>query len=331
MIDMLFSIIVPCYNVETYINKCVDSILNQSFKDFEVILVDDGAKDSTAKILDNYQDLDSRIRVIHKENGGLTSARKAGADIALGDYIIPVDGDDWVSEDYIEQFYNVVSKHHPDVIVCGLIRATETKEKYIYPPKVNNRYGFFDRNSLEEHLFSSVFYFNPYLCSKAIKADLYKKYQMSLNEKVIMGEDSAVSIPCIVASDSMFIVEKCMYYYRWNPTSLTNSRRKVMSWDGSMLRIKHLEENLPLEKYDLEKQLSCAFVHTFTNVLLSHLRNEKYSDVRKDVLKRLASPETQKYIKIGFSSPRKKERIAAYALCSKLIIAFKLWSKIQSR
>ncbi len=325
---MIFSIIVPCYNVEKYINQCVDSILRQTFKDFEVILVDDGAKDNTAKILDYYQKLDSRIKVIHKENGGLTSARKAGADIALGNYIIPIDGDDWISEDYIEQFYNVVSKYDPDVILCGHIRVSENEEKYIFPPKVDKRYGFFNRNSLEKHLFSSVFYFTPNLWSKAIKRDLYKKYQMSLNEKVIMGEDSAVSIPCIVASGSMFIIEKCMYYYRQNPTSLTNSK-KVMSWDGAMLRIKHLKENLPLEKYDLETQLSCAFVHTFTNVLLSHLRNEKYIDVKNDALKRLSIPETRKYIKKGFNSPNKKERIAAYVLYARLIFVFKLFSKIR--
>lgn len=95
------SIIVPVYNVEKYLRKCIDSILNQTFKDFELILIDDGSTDESGKICDEYNLKDNRIKVIHKENGGLSSARNAGLDIAQGEYIGFVDSDDWIESDQI--------------------------------------------------------------------------------------------------------------------------------------------------------------------------------------------------------------------------------------
>ncbi|MBM6966297.1 glycosyltransferase family 2 protein [Massilimicrobiota timonensis] len=327
---MLFSIIVPCYNVEKYIERCIQSILNQTFTNFEVIFVDDGSKDRTSNILEKYKKSDYRVKVIYKQNGGLTSARKAGLKIAQGDYIIPVDGDDWIEKDYVETFYKIVKKYSPEIIVCGQIRTSGSYEKLYYPNKLDSRYGYFDRCQLEKYLFPYLFSFNPNLCSKVIKTELYTKYQMLLSDKVIMGEDSAILFPCIIESHSLYITDKCMYYYRWNPSSLTNSNNKIRSWESAMLRIEHLEKCLPLEKYDLQKQVSAAFVHSFTNVLLSHLRNMEYLNVKKDVLFRLESDYIKNHIKNACKSSNKKEKIAAYALNAKMIYLFKIWSKIQS-
>ena len=98
---MKVSAIVPVYNVEKYIYRCVDSILNQTFSDFELILVDDGSPDNCPQICDEYAKKDSRIKVIHKENGGLSSARNAGLDIASGEWISFIDSDDWIHKDYL--------------------------------------------------------------------------------------------------------------------------------------------------------------------------------------------------------------------------------------
>ncbi len=100
----LFSIIIPVYNVEKYLNKCVDSVLNQTFTDFEVILVDDGSPDNCPAICDSYAEKDKRVRVIHKQNGGLICARKSGLEAARGDYIGFVDSDDWIEENMYELF-----------------------------------------------------------------------------------------------------------------------------------------------------------------------------------------------------------------------------------
>lgn len=108
------SIIVPVYKVEPYLRKCVDSILAQTFTDFEVILVDDGSPDNSGKICDEYASKDSRVRVIHKKNGGLSSARNAGIDVARGKYLGFVDSDDYIEKDMYELLYDNIVKEQAD-------------------------------------------------------------------------------------------------------------------------------------------------------------------------------------------------------------------------
>lgn len=127
------SIIVPVYKVEKYLTKCVDSILRQTFHDFELILVDDGSPDNCGKICDDYAKKDSRIIVIHKENGGLSSARNAGIDIAKGYYIGFVDSDDYIAEDMYETLYNNMVRESADMSMCGLFDVYEGKEPVILP------------------------------------------------------------------------------------------------------------------------------------------------------------------------------------------------------
>ena len=114
----LISVIVPVYNVEKYLGKCVDSILAQTYENLEIILVEDGTKDNSGAICDAYAAKDSRIRVIHKENGGLSSARNAGMDIARGEYFGFVDSDDWIEPKMYETLLNLAEKYHAD-LVCG--------------------------------------------------------------------------------------------------------------------------------------------------------------------------------------------------------------------
>ena len=114
--DYLISVIVPIYNVENYLYRCVNSIVQQSYDNLEIVLVDDGSTDRCGEICDDYCEKDSRIKVVHKRNGGLVSARKAGAAAASGDYVINVDGDDWVEKDYFENFVRGILSHEPDII-----------------------------------------------------------------------------------------------------------------------------------------------------------------------------------------------------------------------
>ena len=102
----LISVIVPVYNVEKYLNKCIDSIINQTYKNLEIILVDDGSQDSSGKICDEYTKKDNRIKVIHKENGGVSSARNIGLNNATGEWIAFIDADDWVDEEYLQTLFN---------------------------------------------------------------------------------------------------------------------------------------------------------------------------------------------------------------------------------
>ncbi len=117
---MKLSIIVPIYNVEQYLHKCIDSILAQTFTDFELILVDDGSTDRCPQICDEYAKKDSRIKVIHKENGGLSDARNAGIDIAQGDYLGFVDSDDYIHEQMYEKLYELATKHSAEIACCSI-------------------------------------------------------------------------------------------------------------------------------------------------------------------------------------------------------------------
>ena len=114
-----FSVVVPIYNIENYLNKCIDSLLAQTYGNLEIILVDDGSTDSSSSICDEYAVKDNRVIVIHKENGGLISARQAGAIRASGDYVACVDGDDWVDEKYFEKFADIIDGHAPDIVCCS--------------------------------------------------------------------------------------------------------------------------------------------------------------------------------------------------------------------
>ena len=119
MNEELISIIVPVYNVEAYIHQCIKSIIEQSYKNLEIILVDDGSKDKSGKICDDYARKDKRIKVIHKKNGGLSDSRNAGITVATGKYIAFVDSDDWIEKNMYEKMYNECEKFGADICICG--------------------------------------------------------------------------------------------------------------------------------------------------------------------------------------------------------------------
>ena len=127
--DSLVSVIVPVYKVEKYLSKCLDSIVNQTYKNLEIILVDDGSPDNSGKICDEYAQKDSRIKVIHKENGGLSSARNAGLDIATGEYIAFADSDDSVHLDFVEKLYRAIKEENADIACCSVEDFIEDKNK----------------------------------------------------------------------------------------------------------------------------------------------------------------------------------------------------------
>ena len=130
---MFFSVVVPVYNVEQYLKECVDSILSQTFKDFELILVNDGSKDSSPAICDEYAKKDDRIKVIHKPNGGLSDARNVGTAAAKGEYVIYIDSDDYVTTDMYQKMYQKAISGNFDMVVCDL--------NYIYDDKIVPAYS----------------------------------------------------------------------------------------------------------------------------------------------------------------------------------------------
>ena len=128
----MVSIIVPIYNVEQYISKCIESILAQTYRDFELILVDDGSPDNCGKICDEYAKQDSRVHVIHQENKGVSAARNAGISLAKGEYIMLVDSDDFITENMLEKMHDCIAESGSDIVICGMntfLDGEETEDK----------------------------------------------------------------------------------------------------------------------------------------------------------------------------------------------------------
>ena len=288
---MKFSIVVPVYNSEIFLTECLDSIINQSYKNIEIILVDDGSKDKSPVICDEYEKKDKRIKVIHKENGGVVSARKKGASLVTGDYICCVDSDDYIETDYIMNFYDILNKKKVDLVCCNYATLCNKKIKN---KEIGLEYGFYDEKKIKEKIYPMLLLsyngksFFPTLWGKAIKKDLYLKYQMILSDKISMGDDRAVVIPLMTSATSMYVISSFSYKYRFNESSLTNGH-KVFKWDSQEMILKHFQTYLSSNKL-FEEQIDRRFTLGFFIVAKSQFnRKEKYSIIKNDILNHLNS------------------------------------------
>ncbi|MCH5165998.1 MAG: glycosyltransferase family 2 protein [Clostridiales bacterium] len=287
---MLFSVIVPIYKSEAFLRECVDSILAQTFRDFELILVDDGSPDGCPDICDEYEKTDKRVVVIHKDNGGVTSARKAGANAARGEYIVCVDSDDTVSPEYLHMFNDALKAHDADAVCCGTVKFY--RDTTVMKP-VKARSGFFTRADLEREIFPRLIEnayadsFTSNVCAKAVRREIFVKVQNGIDDRIKIGEDSVCIRSCIFMAQSMFVIDGCLYNYRTNPQSAIMSA-KPRNWDEAKLIGNSYKRFIDLSQFDFEAQFCRNITHKFFNICLSHLGgNEPYKMVRKEIKRQL--------------------------------------------
>ena len=222
--DTLISIAVAVYGVEQYIDTCLKSLINQSYKNIEIIVVNDGSKDGAPEICEKFAAQDHRVKVIHKKNGGLVSARKAGAASAKGDYITFVDGDDWVKENHIESFAKHL-RNKTDLVVTGYTRDFLGKRKVLQnhlPPGRYSKKEIYEE-IIPKAIFNGLFFqhgISTYLWNKLFKTKKVIEYLDKVNNKIVMGEDSAVTYPYILNSEEMFISDSSTYIYRQRADSI---------------------------------------------------------------------------------------------------------------
>lgn len=211
--EKLVSIIVPVYNVENFLEKCIDSLLNQSYSNIEIILVDDGSPDSFADICDKYSSLDSRVVTIHKKNGGLSSARNAGLRICKGAYIMFVDSDDWIAQDLIEKMVKEIQEHSVQLVTCGRCVVDGNIKKYITSGKN-------EMLSVEEVIKKSIFN------DKIGIAAWGKLYERQILDQILfpegeIHEDVAVIYNIFNRCSSIFVMNYAGYYYRYNSEGIS--------------------------------------------------------------------------------------------------------------
>lgn len=232
MNNILVSIIVPIYNSETFLDKCIQSIINQSYKNIEIILVNDGSPDSSKQICDNYAINDNRIKVIHKINGGLVSARKAGLNISNGDYVLYVDGDDWIETNLIENYLKAAIEHNADVVVSSHMENLEGRIEILkntIPP------GFYNKDKLISIVYPKMMYNGKfsqfgifsYSWGKLYKRELLIKNQLKVSEEITIGEDALCSYPVLLDANTLVILEQPYYHYRQRADSLIKTMRTI--------------------------------------------------------------------------------------------------------
>lgn len=209
----LISVIVPVYKVEKYITRCIDSIINQTYKNLEIILVDDGSPDGCGKICDEYAKNDERIRVIHKENGGVSSARNIGLDNANGTYITFVDADDYIQEEFCENLIKHITEQNADCVACGYNRIYDNKEEKIL---CKNCYSLTSNEFIENimHVQSGLGFCHMKLWRKSSIGTI------RFNENLKVGEDALFNMQVSKNVKKFYMVNKALYNYRFNETSV---------------------------------------------------------------------------------------------------------------
>lgn len=288
--EIVFSVIVPIYNVEAYLEDCINSLLNQSFKMFELILVDDGSTDNSSVICDMYQLKDNRVQVIHKKNGGLVSARKEGVSIAKGDYAVCVDGDDWVDREYLQEIKQIIDSHSPDIICFN---HYEVNGKTVRLRNIPFRKGLFTKKDMEKEIYPQLIRnergaaFPPTIWAKIYKMGIYKDEQSRVDDRIKIGEDAACTIPCMLRAESVYILDKALYYYRRNNISMTKVRKPI-SWDGPELIEVHLRERIKENGWDVQNQISRRTVQALFNVVKTQFYGKcRYIQTKKNIKENL--------------------------------------------
>lgn len=205
-----FSIIVAVYNIEKYINQCVESIINQTYSNIEIILVNDGSTDNSLHILQEWKKKDKRIKIINKINGGLSSARNEGFKIATGEYIAYIDGDDWISLSMFEKLSHLINQfYQPEIITYSYIEYYSDELQYI------KNYNINDNTIYEGHLFFEKSAFKIQAWSKIYKKSFLNKIGlMFLKDR--LHEDVSYTIPLILCANSVVNISEPLYYYRQN-------------------------------------------------------------------------------------------------------------------
>lgn len=279
----LVSIIIPVYQVEKYLEKCLESVINQTYKKIEVILIDDGSKDNSGKICDEYAQKDKRIIVIHKNNEGVSKARNVGIECAKGTYITFVDSDDFIHKDYIEKLYELCKHNNADLSICGTKNILENekvvKKSRKYKKNLDKEDGM--KELLNEKYYTCVIW------AKMYKKELFKNIRF--NEKTKIAEDLEVLYKVLDKCKKISInTFENLYYYRIRDDSATVNKYNS-DWENeiniSEEIIKFVEKKYPnVVNYAIKRYVRIN-VTCISKVLKYDKNIEQAICLRKNIVK----------------------------------------------
>ena len=314
---MLFSVIVPIYNIEKYVRRCIDSVLAQSFSDFELILVDDGSPDMCGEICDEYAKKDERIKVIHKENGGLVSARQAGIKAASGEYVFHLDGDDAICPDALESAHKIISETNADIVSfsykCSINNQTgDTVEDFADE-------GLYNKEEIREYIFpkllsdknmNHIFYF---LWGKAIKRELAIRHQLNVNPAISLGEDLSCIVPCFLEAETIYMSRKAIYLYTIRNDSISTDFKthQITQIADVITGLRELNTEKPK---DFEEQIARYSCFMCFAILAAAAEGNHFNSVKKLKELILGSLHKEEIAKAYFENITFKSRITIFLM-----------------
>lgn len=286
------SIVVPVYNVEKYLARCLDSLLQQTYKEIEIILVNDGSTDTSPQICDRYSDLDDRVIVIHKTNGGLSSARNAGLNAAKGDYLGFVDSDDDVEIDMFEKLVNIIEEQNVDFVMCDYIRILDNGSRYLKTTKLAS--GRYDKKRIIEEIFPNLIMGNDLNYGPLLsvwhclyRTDFLRENNIRFDEEIKWSEDNIFSAEVGLNANSFYYQKGlALYHYYQNEGSISNSYRPG-AWDIYRKMNDHLHLKFDgVKNYDFSRQLDLHLIYYACNCLqqASHLTPESGRSYIREIL-----------------------------------------------
>lgn len=278
------SVIAPIYKVEKYLPRCIESILNQTYKDIELILVDDGSPDNSGKICDEYASKDERVKVIHKKNEGVSKARNTGIECAQGEYFFFIDSDDYIDEVTLEHLYDVASKNDFDCVACGLRYVYEKDNRTEeYPLPQAEVYDWDNINSIYEKLLS--FHGFDGIYAKLYKTEIAKRNQIKNAEHLCILEDGSFVFDMYRHCKRVAFVENCYYNY-------------IQTLSSSLMK-----------KYNDNVKDAIEYYFNSSKWILSHLSHENKDRYFCSLFSRILEFALQIYVRSNLKSKEKKTKL----------------------
>lgn len=273
MNEGLVSVIIPVYKVEQYLDKCVKSIVQQTYTNLEIILVDDGSPDNCPQICDVWAEKDNRIRVIHKKNGGLSDARNAGLDICTGTYIVFVDSDDYVHPEYVSYLHDLIMQHHVDLAICGFFHENENGKRIYGTEETGQIYIMDQCRALKEMCDCALF-------SNAAWGKIFlREYFADIRFPVgHVYEDLAIMYKLFLKAEKIVFGQRALYYYVHHENSITKSS---FSWKqvDAVTYAEEMCEEIPKYWPELfvtaQRRLFTIYVCCWESVCLSRRHSEE--------------------------------------------------------
>lgn len=284
--EPIISVIVPVYNVEKYLRRCVDSILNQTMTNLEVILINDGSTDSSSKICDEYSKKDKRVRVIHKENSRVAAARNDGLKLAKGKYISFVDSDDWIEDKMYKSMYYTAEKFKTDFVMCDFIKKG-VKHEYKLSQPISN--GLYDKERINKYIFPCLVMFEdinfpPTIsnCTCLFRRDFLIKNNLFYDEDIYYCEDSLFGSKILYNAKSFYYMKGSYFYnYFFNPNSTTTTYNE-QKWNSYIKINERLEEYLKKSTFDFSRQIKINMLYFALNMMAENGKsNLSFREKRK--------------------------------------------------